>query len=780
MKTWNLFLCLLCIVFVFCSCDVQKDDVSDVVSVKRPAKKKNTVAVSELISEQPQKTVPLVDIEMEDAEYVSSVRSYIMAELEKKYTMTDAPIISFSDGKLYIYQDSYESYPDGTGSLICYDTNGAYLETVSFPISVEENGRPSAVHRLKNGDILVIYYTFDHTPMFIRRYSMDDMLLAEEKLPEAVENFNNTRVFERETADGTHQILVHMTSAMLVLNESLEVVSYIPYDSDYYNCIPLDETRFLLGHNAAELRILDMKTGQITPNTELIFPDDAQGAQVTMGADGNYYYYNDIGVWQLIKNGESIEVLQWSNGAALPPNTLWMIDDAHLFVTQAVEINVKPKLCYIQCRGEMSDVKRRVITLCSASDKREAQTLLSAAVSAFNASSSTYYIKLEKYSTDIDEAVKQFNEALLSGTAPDLLITDHFFDYKPYRDKGVFVDLLPHFGETFLGGVREAYTIDGQMVSFPLMMQVETLAALSSTVDESLTYAKMRDISYELSDGEYLVSDSWTGSRILANGIYDYIDWSEKSCSFATKEFENLVRLSKDLEDIYLNYDSGRFLCNRVTVGEGYGVTDAQLLVDVYSGKLKFLTVPYHTAHAYAAIKRIFLDAPFTICGYPSSEGYGAWISSDCAISMLADSDVRGGCAEFITFLLSDKMQTSEALNHRNLPVTSSALREVLSQNRYYYFRKKESRTKLNALDVGDAPLVKYANKPAAYVELYITDEEIEQQMDFFENLHMKANMSSVINDILEEELSFWRGGVRSLSDALELAQSRVWIYLNE
>ena len=689
MKIWNLFLCLLCISLVFCSCDTQKDNVSDVTAVKHSAKKKDTTAVSEMVSAQLQKTVPLVDIETEDAEYVSSVRSYIMAELEKKYTMTDAPIISFSDGKLYIYQDSYESYPDGKGSLICYDTSGAYLETVSFPISAEENWRPRAVHRLNNGDMFVIYYTFDQTPLFVRRYSADGILLVEEKLPEAVDNFNNTRVFERETADGTHQILVHMTSAMLVLNESLEVVSYIPYDSDYYNCIPLDETRFLLGHNAAELRILDMKTGQITPNTEVVFPDNAQNAQVTMGADGKYYYYDDFGVWQLIKNGESIEVLQWSNGVALPPNTLWIIDDAHLFVTQAVEITVKPKLCYIQCRGKMSDVKRRVITLCSASDKREAQTLLSAAVSAFNASSSTYYIKLEKYSTDIDEAVKQFNEALLSGTAPDLLITDHFFDYKPYRDKGVFVDLLPHFGEAFLGGVREAYTIDGQMVSFPLMMQVETLAALSSTVDESLTYAKMRDISYELSEEEALVSDNSAGARILANGIYDYIDWSEKSCSFATKEFENLVRLSKDLEDIYLNYDSGRFLYNRVTVGEGYGVTDAQLLVDVYSGKLKFLTVPYHTAHAYAAIKRIFLDAPFTICGYPSSEGYGAWISSDCAISMLADSDVRGGCAEFITFLLSDKMQTSEALNHRNLPVTSSALREVLSQNRYYYFRKK-------------------------------------------------------------------------------------------
>ena len=39
--------------------------------------------------------------------------------------------------------------------------------------------------------------------------------------------------------------------------------------------------------------------------------------------------------------------------------------------------------------------------------------------------------------------------------------------------------------------------------------------------------------------------------------------------------------------------------------------------------------------------------------------------------------------------------------------------------------------------------------------------------------------VSSVLS-FINEELAAWKGGVRSLSEAAKLIQSRVWIYVNE
>jgi len=52
--------------------------------------------------------------------------------------------------------------------------------------------------------------------------------------------------------------------------------------------------------------------------------------------------------------------------------------------------------------------------------------------------------------------------------------------------------------------------------------------------------------------------------------------------------------------------------------------------------------------------------------------------------------------------------------------------------------------------------------------------------LDFFENCRMQAGSDPVIADIVEEELSYWYGGAKTLEETTKIIQSRVWIYLNE
>jgi hypothetical protein len=66
------------------------------------------------------------------------------------------------------------------------------------------------------------------------------------------------------------------------------------------------------------------------------------------------------------------------------------------------------------------------------------------------------------------------------------------------------------------------------------------------------------------------------------------------------------------------------------------------------------------------------------------------------------------------------------------------------------------------------------------YVVLELTEEMQERFLDFLQKCRMKANTDRTISSIVEEELSYWEGGVRTLEETTNIIDRRVWIYLNE
>ena len=57
---------------------------------------------------------------------------------------------------------------------------------------------------------------------------------------------------------------------------------------------------------------------------------------------------------------------------------------------------------------------------------------------------------------------------------------------------------------------------------------------------------------------------------------------------------------------------------------------------------------------------------------------------------------------------------------------------------------------------------------------------EVAGMMFFFDNCISYAHPDETIRDILNEELSVYRAGVRTLEETTKIIDSRVWIYLNE
>ena len=115
-------------------------------------------------------------------------------------------------------------------------------------------------------------------------------------------------------------------------------------------------------------------------------------------------------------------------------------------------------------------------------------------------------------------------------------------------------------------------------------------------------------------------------------------------------------------------------------------------------------------------------------------------------------------------------------------------MERVIDNNRFHYYRTEPYRNGASLLIGAQASSAEYdpALIPTDYdgtpigFAIEITDEDKQQLMRFFETCMGRADTDAVISGIVEEELSAYRAGVRSLEDASRMIQSRVQIYLYE
>ena len=156
-------------------------------------------------------------------------------------------------------------------------------------------------------------------------------------------------------------------------------------------------------------------------------------------------------------------------------------------------------------------------------------------------------------------------------------------------------------------------------------------------------------------------------------------------------------------------------------------------------------------------------------------------------LSVFADSANLGGCKAFLDFILSDDMQTSQLLAEHMLPVTRSAMERLIDENRYFYYSKNFGTVAgmdPNVITLILEPMMANRfldeSKASSYTVVEITDEDKANMMSFFDNCISYAHPDETIRDILNEELSVYRAGVRTLEETTKIIDSRVWIYLNE
>ncbi len=759
--------------------------------------------------------VELVDQDDPDAEYITAIKTYEILPVEE--TIDTYANFVYADGE-YLYA-MIKPYPKK--ELCCFDRDGKLVWSRSIPD--HKDGAAMYAVALPNENMVVLYgYQNSRTEGFLALYDADGSLLAQTDVPDGGKiNINQfqAKVFPQE--DGGYRIVMMLTTAILVIDENLQVEAMIPMDGAMDYMTHRGGDIFWVGYGTYLFEV-DITAGtKKTLESNPYLSSDYVDGDLCFDGSGNPYYYNDIGIYALSEDGGQEVVLEWLNGGASFGGCR-IIDRERIYSMQKISLGMRYAYQLLDCAHTAEFTKpRRVIEVGMLGTGYD--QLLKESVSLFNAENEDYYIRLIDYDGYGDEITRVFEEQVFAGKTPDILISLPYqlekLELEKYTSKNLIVDLNPIYGDSLLGAVRYAMSDGEHMWSLPVGITVSTYAAARSVSDGPLTLDAFYQMADKLSghggvaevqpdngvrletdengntviimgmatpntdfpfEGEVITSNHYTIQTIFENGLYEFVDFENKDASFDSEEFCHFIEYLKRVDEDYVHINAGALTSS----GEcGYKMDTAFLRENLLEGKLQLLPVSFNNIGLYPALKRLYGDGevPFVLCGYPSSEGCGAKINTNRLITVMADSTVHGGCREFLDFLLSDRVQTSDNLINNNLPVTLSGLSGAIDRYRYFYYIREGS-ADMQPIAISDVPLEDYTTGfSATYnIEIVITDEDKAAMMDFFENCHMRADSDPVITSIVEEELSFWNGGARTLEETAKIIQSRVWIYLNE
>ena len=193
-------------------------------------------------------------------------------------------------------------------------------------------------------------------------------------------------------------------------------------------------------------------------------------------------------------------------------------------------------------------------------------------ISKFNKENEEYVILTQSYAdeegiTDYDAAITGFNNQLLSGNIPDILVLNDQMPVDSYVNKGLFTDMYPLLDadttlkrEDLLPNVLKACEKDGKLYSIAPSFNAVTCIAKKSVVGDSstLTLADAKNILTSLGDGavmdtELLREDALNQGLAFSN----YIDYENKTCDFDNDSFKALLEFVKSCPEETENYEYG-------------------------------------------------------------------------------------------------------------------------------------------------------------------------------------------------------------------------------
>jgi len=834
MKRFFVFLLIFLQVILLPACQTESTTsntvLSDAITTVSDAEPKTT-AVTES-STQPVAEVTLlspvrytIDYEITD---IFETYPEINRTQKVLYTKNEQLYIS----SLTFIEDRYEYH------LTVLDAYGVPTE---YPLpAFEENGMlPRYVYPLENGRFVLVYspmpdLQFDPSMSREQFISMLNSVREADRYL-AIANADGTlersifftnytgaeqsiSVYEEpsDTGEGFGELFIFARKNLeerVWFNQNLEET---PLDNDPAKSRILKylgNQSFLYGASCYYLRSFQLGNEEIKPYS-MRLPSEWEFASVYTDTDGNFYLWDDHGIYRYRDGEQPIKIVD------VVDSGLAKTDDGGTLIYILNEEAIykyhehSTQLTLYRMKKVPVTVSQATLNIDVMGLSEPVEKWLVEAVQHFNNQNPDYRVKLNSISdiggVDLREYYRDvIDEMLLYGSHPDMVMTDHVSVLASYYEKGAFLDMSSRITQPLLGCARGIDGDDSTLYQIPFGMQMTTFAVPSANAPQKLTYDAFLSQMEQLQNGQYLTAFV----PLTFYDIYaDFIDYDAKTSHFNSEEFRRIFLAMHDLQtnyarymnkfagelsfgECFINTGTGDSLADYARYGADnqYWTINGTVGTALENGDLKYLSVAFNDLRAYSALKLIFGDTEFSLCGYPSMSGGGASITSILSAAVLWDTEHADGCAAFLNFLLSDSMQNKIAQSDLGLPVTYSAMSTAIDGHRYSLYdettadamnhRNTPEDVSLEPLEISAVRLPQFdeltpEEQKRRIVE--ITEDDKQQLLRFFDDVRPRRQTASIVQSIITEEISYWENNARSLEETTKIIDSRVWIYLNE
>ncbi|MCR4904168.1 MAG: extracellular solute-binding protein [Butyrivibrio sp.] len=392
----------------------------------------------------------------------------------------------------------------------------------------------------------------------------------------------------------------------------------------------------------------------------------------------------------------------------------------------------------------------------------------------FNKENPDYKIQTviySKYDTDSDynAGLTKFNNDIIAGTAPDIIVISPWMPYESYYSKGLFEDLTDRFESDeelskneYLDNILEAFKYNGKMYAITPSFTVNT-AFVKKSVYDSVSEWNLDNLN-KLLDKYGVAKSDFAGSyergylfsNIQSMAGSNFMDWSNHECYYNTDDFKAVLELLKNVPD---------------TFDENYYEIDRSAYYRENKSLVYVSALNNFSAYAYA--KQGYLGEDIVISGFPSNNGGMSSINATMRICLNSSSNVKDGAWEFMRYFLSDDYQNSDDFMSGEWPLSMERI-ETLAQRameRPYYTDEKGNKVEYDDIFyLGDQELI---IQP-------LTKDETEVVIDFLKSLNNVSFSNDAVTNIISEEAQAFYEGQKTVDEVTDIIQSRVKIYVNE
>ena len=507
---------------------------------------------------------------------------------------------------------------------------------------------------------------------------------------------------------------------------------------------------------------------------------------ITGNSDYGAYYSNGAYLFGLnVATGEQTQTINWISCD---------IDDSN--INSIAFLSDGRVACISSIWNEKSqtmDSELALLTKTKASsiDQKKVLTLamqyvnydVKSEIISFNKTNPDYRINVIDYSvyntdTDYEAGLKKMKTEILSGDVPDIIYMSGI-NKAQLASKGIIDDLGQFMDkdkevtrDSIMPNILKAMESDGKIYSTSSGFSISTVLGPTSlvgdkpgwTVDQLMAaYAKMPK-------GSTIMGPYNTQSTLLTiclnMDMSDYVDWSNRKCSFDSVGFKKLLEFAKNFP-AKVNEDQAG----------GDGMSDQQRIA---AGTQMLSQTSISTFEDYQYNKLAF-SGKMTFIGYPTENGVGNSIALAPGFAISAKCSDKDGAWQFVRNFMTEKYQTGGIYQFpTNKDAFAAKLKEAMTPvyekdaNGKYVLDKNGSKVEQPrggmSVDGSDKVVNFYALSKAEADDITAI---INATTNVFQN---DENITKIVSDGAAAYFS----GAKSADEVAKLIQSQVSIYINE